>query len=415
MKNAFSVLVVATLLAGTLIGAFDIGLVRASGPIYIRADGSIDPSTASIATADGVTYTFTDNLNESWIIVERDNIVIDGAGYTLQGSYPSIGIDLTLRTNVVVHNVQIINCTFGILLNQSSSNVIIGNYFTLNSESVYLTSSSNNSISGNTMTENAGGVGLVSSSFNKIKGNNVTHDSVGIWLRYSSNNNITGNYVAEVGATWGITLLLSSCNNTISGNTVTNSQHGIGLQASCTHNNITRNKIIANLIYGLQVDSSSNHTNVIGNTIADNSVGIWFSDTADNRFYHNNLVNNTQQAYAALPVFSNVWDNGSVSGGNYWSNYNGTDSDYDGIGDIPYTIDADNVDNYPLMSPWPGPGDVDGNGVVNILDVVMAVASFHSIEGDPSWNPDADQSAPYGKIDIFDLVTIASNYGRAYP
>jgi nitrous oxidase accessory protein NosD len=43
----------------------------------------------------------------------------------------------------------------------------------------------------------------------------------------------------------------------------------------------------------------------------------------------------------------NAWDNGLE--GNYWSNYNGGDSNGDGIGDTPYIIDQDNQDNYPLI------------------------------------------------------------------
>jgi hypothetical protein len=54
----------------------------------------------------------------------------------------------------------------------------------------------------------------------------------------------------------------------------------------------------------------------------------------------------------------NKWDNGYPSGGNYWSDYNGTDlysgpyqnvTGSDGIGDTPYVIDANNTDHYPLM------------------------------------------------------------------
>jgi hypothetical protein len=42
-----------------------------------------------------------------------------------------------------------------------------------------------------------------------------------------------------------------------------------------------------------------------------------------------------------------MWDNGFE--GNYWRLYNGTDSNQDGIGEIPYIIDSNNTDNYPLM------------------------------------------------------------------
>jgi hypothetical protein len=63
-------------------------------------------------------------------------------------------------------------------------------------------------------------------------------------------------------------------------------------------------------------------------------------------------VNNTHQVYdyswnwSVLPS-TNTWDDGVE--GNYWSDYNCSDSGYDGIGDTPYFIDENNQDNYPLM------------------------------------------------------------------
>ena len=36
---------------------------------------------------------------------------------------------------------------------------------------------------------------------------------------------------------------------------------------------------------------------------------------------------------------------------NYWSDYNGTDSDGDGIGDTPYGHPSAILDNHPLMKP----------------------------------------------------------------
>ena len=82
--------------------------VEATGTIYIRADGSIDPPTANIASSDNVTYSFTDNINES-IVVERDNIVVDGAGYTLQGRNVkhSRGIYLYRNNNATIKSVKI--------------------------------------------------------------------------------------------------------------------------------------------------------------------------------------------------------------------------------------------------------------------------------------------------------------------
>jgi hypothetical protein len=50
-----------------------------------------------------------------------------------------------------------------------------------------------------------------------------------------------------------------------------------------------------------------------------------------------------------------VWDDGYPSGGNFWSDYNGTDINKDGVGDTPYIIGADNIDHYPLMTPYPIP------------------------------------------------------------
>jgi len=53
-------------------------------------------------------------------------------------------------------------------------------------------------------------------------------------------------------------------------------------------------------------------------------------------------------------ISSNNWDYESM--GNYWSNYNGTDENNDGIGDTPYVIstspeDYGDADSYPLMEP----------------------------------------------------------------
>jgi hypothetical protein len=68
--------------------------------------------------------------------------------------------------------------------------------------------------------------------------------------------------------------------------------------------------------------------------------------SSNNLFYHNN-IDSADLLYESSWM-PNSWDNGKE--GNYWSDYDGTDSNNDGIGDTPYIIDEHNQDNYPLMN-----------------------------------------------------------------
>jgi nitrous oxidase accessory protein NosD len=66
--------------------------------------------------------------------------------------------------------------------------------------------------------------------------------------------------------------------------------------------------------------------------------------------FENNFLHSFRVMYGAV-----TWDNGSI--GNYWSDYlkkypNASEIGNTGIGDTPYVIDANNVDNYPLMVPF---------------------------------------------------------------
>ena len=160
----------------------------------------------------------------------------------------------------------------------------------------------------------------------KISGNNIVDNyGDGVYLLVSSNNNIS--------------------KNSISGNDV----DGIALAAS-SENNIFENDISTNGWDGVFIGAQSSTNNIYLNDIALNVEGICTVYASDSRIFHNSFIDNGQQA--SSHDSSTVWDNGYPSGGNYWSDYAGVDSDGDGIGDTPYIIDADNQDRYPLMNPW---------------------------------------------------------------
>jgi parallel beta-helix repeat protein len=120
---------------------------------------------------------------------------------------------------------------------------------------------------------------------------------------------------------------------------------------------VSQNRITRNHFAGIILDMSSSNT-ILENDVRDNRANIVFEYSVNggvalsshNRIFHNNFINGTWNAVTHFAgQTENFWDDGYPSGGNYWSDYNGTDTNHDGIGDTPYTIDANNTDPYPLM------------------------------------------------------------------
>lgn len=180
------------------------------------------------------------------------------------------------------------------------------------------------------------GVGLISSNNNGIFQNNASKNwNDGIYSLHSDNNEIANNVLASNNN--GI-YLLDSNNSRITGNMIVNNS-GMGIA-----------------VYSPYAQIMENHIEGNGDGLA--------VPTSNNTIYHNNFGRNQRQVNLINP-FLNTWDNGYPSGGNYWSDYNGTDlssgryqneTGRDGIGDASYVIGLRNVDRYPLMSPWNGTG-----------------------------------------------------------
>ena len=249
-------------------------------------------------------YTLTGNINNP-IVLEKDNIIIDGRNYSLQGLGKGRGMELSDRKNITLKNFEINHFEIGIYIYDYSE-------------------PRNNTISGNIITNNTFGIYIEHAHNNTISGNYIKNNDHGIWLYNSSNNNIVRNYM-------------------------TNNRNGTSIMLSPF------------------MPASSN-----------------------NLIYHNSYVNNTRHIYIvpsgfAIPDSINIWDNGVE--GNYWSNYNDTDSNGDGIGDTPYVIDENNQDNCPLMSSLMAPIYVFDAGTWEWTNYNVYVIS-NSTVSDFSFNPE---------------------------
>ena len=143
-------------------------------------------------------YTFTHDIYEP-IVVNADNIVIDGNGYTLQGAGSGYGFNLNGRSNVTIKNVTVQGWDYGIWLYYSSNyNCLSGNDITDNENGVAVSNSSHNNVSGNNIAANSlDGIWLGYSSSNRISGNNITNNYNGIVLYHSSNNVIYHNNIID--------------------------------------------------------------------------------------------------------------------------------------------------------------------------------------------------------------------------
>jgi len=218
--------------------------VKARGTIYIRADGSVE-GTDKIQR-DGDVFTLTGDISGE-IQVQKSDIVLDGAGYTLQGNGEETGngIDLSNNRGSDPSRPEISNVT--------------------------------------------------------LKNMGIVNFSLGIRNVNTNNNTIIGCYIADCFT--GINVVGRPNNVLIKNNTFVNNVNPISIAYSGDVHVITENSFIN------------------GNFII-----VWLSPEPD--------VDR-----------------------NYWSDYNGTDADGDGIGDTPYVYggnaESKYIDEHPLMEPVP--------------------------------------------------------------
>jgi len=186
--------------------------------------------------------------------------------------------------------------------------------------------------------------------------NNIIHNvnQGGLMFYASGINHVISNNDVSLSA-WGLAVFAN--NVEVSNNTCYNNPTFYGLYIIGMENSKICFNTLRNNDMGISLWDTADNI-IFNNTIQDNRIGIKVLDSQHDHLFWNRIINNTNQYDfdSASPYWWNLsYENG---GGNYWSDYNGTDiysgpnqdevgRDY--IGDTPYLIGTI-TDYYPLIN-----------------------------------------------------------------
>ena len=192
----------------------------------------------------------------------------------------------------------------------------------------------------------------LSAAYGTLTANDIRFGDVAMLLDEATDNELSGNTL--FGNVRGLVMGNGCTGNLVQQNHIEGNQlFGVELTGDAQDNTLSRNTILCSDV-GVRVAAAENH--VTENGIAGNQLGIAvvYTGSAPSSIFHNVLAN----AQNASDPGAHAWDDGAVSGGNYWDDYTGVDLDGDGLGDTPYPVPGGaSVDAYPLI-------DVRGPGML---------------------------------------------------
>jgi parallel beta-helix repeat protein len=329
--------------------------------IHITGDRSI--LSGNVMAANGYNFGLGGSCDADFEIdIDKSNLVDGRPLYYIRNAIGQVydsstnaGVFCAINcSDITIKDLTLTNNGSGVFLwkthNSTIQDVDVSNSY----RGIYLLYCNNNTLTNNTASNSGSyGIYLANSSGNTLSGNVASNNLVGISLKYSSANTLTGNAYSN---NTGIGISLQNCdNNVLTDNSVlNNSWRGIWI-AGCISNMLVNNIISNNGHEGymgggimLQPHLGPCPNNILkGNFISNNPLGIYLVNVSDNQIYNNNFIDNTIQA-RVYNSEGNVFNLGTPTGGNFWSDWTCPDADGDGFVDYPYAFEG-GQDNLPWV------------------------------------------------------------------
>ena len=377
IRTALALSLIMALLLSTMAGTlfFNTSSAQSSEAITIKASGNVE-GTDKIQR-DGDVYMFTSDISGS-IVVERDNIVLDGAGNVLQPNIDlGVGVDIRDRNNVTVKNLTVKGALgrCGILLINAMNCKIVQNNLIGNLNGIEMTgTSSRNRITENRIQNNSVGMEIYSVQpglDNTISENEVTNNSFGMQIKDFLNTNVSGNKITS--NTYGLGLGVGSGsiakNNAMDNNTygfrAFNIQRERGLDSKVINVNVdTSNTVNGNPIiywvdqHGKTVPADACYVALIGCTgitvktldLGGNLEGVFLGSTT------NSEITNNRLSKCLFGINLDASSNNTISGNTMTGNENGIHLRWSSLNNVirGNDITANTAAVHSMASPIPG-------------------------------------------------------------
>jgi parallel beta-helix repeat protein len=321
----------------------------------------------------------TADLYDKTIIVEKDNITLDGNGHLLLGSSTpySTAVNISDREGVTIKNLKITSYYYGISIEFSRYNTLIGNTISDNNIVIYAEGSTDNLIfHNNFITEPNRKYGGANSWDNTIEGNYWSGDQ-NEDFHSGPSQNITGS-------------------------------DGIGDYTYIVDEDNLDSYPLMGPYYSFNVQKQGNTQYLYA--ISNSNITSFTYNDADQTIRFNVTANSDASEFCRICI-PNV-----LIGESYTISINSQVPSY-----VNYTLYGNETHKWTyftyeqsctvLIEPFGLNTDINKDGIVNILDLYIVALAFRTVPGDARWDERADLDKN-GIINIVDLYKVAKDWGK---